>query len=273
MRTDYIPAEFASLSLGEKKRLEAGILSINIKVLTPQAEADGDEDFDRINQMLAKCVPLIEKKGLVIDFYRSSILLLFPEHPQEALSVALELFNEMERLPENETDFYKQLSVALCYGRVTVGMVGYGDRMAPMIRSPQALLCETLQQKASDYFTHIFVTETFLSQIPNAKERFNHRMLGVVYLSHLRESEIVYDIFEGDAPEMRNIKRRTRNMFEKGVELFLIRRFAEARGYFLEVIRTDRRDLAAKEYLIRCDAFIHGEADGEDAMATYLEVL
>ena len=53
----------------------------------------------------------------------------------------------------------------------------------------------------------------------------------------------------------------------------MVHRFGEARGYFLEVIRTDRRDLAAKEYLIRCDAFVHGEADGEEPTAIYLEML
>ena len=274
MRTDYIPSEFSSLALGEKTELDAGILNVNVIELVRQAEhTDGDEVFRRINHMLAQCMPLIEKKGIVMDFRSSGVLSLFPEHPQEALSVALDVFTEIEQLPEDERQYYKRLSVALCYGSVTVGMVGYGDRLAPLIRSPHVTLCGMLQQKAADYFTRVFVTETYLSQVPGAKEKYNHRMLGVVYLSHVRKKEIVYDIFEGDEPEIRNIKRRTRNMFEKGVELFLVHRFAEARGYFLEVIRTDRRDLAAKEYLIRCDAFIHGEADGQDPAAIYLEVL
>lgn len=274
MRTDYIPQEFDELPLGEKRGLDAGILNVNVtELMRNDGRQDEDEVIRRINRMLAQFMPLIEKRGIVMDFRHSGVLSLFPEHPQEALSAALDIFTEVEQMPESERQYYKRLSVALCYGNVTVGMVGYGDRRATLIRSSHVTLCERLQQKASDYFTRIFVTETFLSQVPDAKERYNHRMLGVVYLSELRRREMVFDIFEGDDPEIRNIKRRTRNMFEKGVELFLVHRFDEARGYFLEVIRTDRRDLAAKEYLIRCNAFIHGEADGQAATAIYLEML
>ena len=272
---DYLPAELGRLSLGEKTELEAGILNVNVAddFIRQMGRPDPNEDFGRINQMLALCIPVIEQRGIVMDFRRSGMLSLFPEHPKEALAAALDIFTEMEQLPESERLYYRGLSAALCYGSVTVGMVGYGRRMAPLIRSVHVNLCETLQQKALDYFTRIFVTETYLSQVPDAKDRYNHRLLGVVYLSRLRQSEMVYDIFEGDEPETRNVKRRTRNMFEKGVELFLVHRFAEARGYFLEVIRANRRDLAAKEYLIRCDRFIHGEADGREATAIYLEML
>ncbi len=272
---EHIPKEFSELALGEKIETDAGILCITLNALEQStARTDAIVNFRRINNILNECIPrIVDKGGIVINFNHTSSLSLFPKDPGEALSCALSIFSSIERLPEDEKIYFDRISLAICYGNVAVGMVGFKDHIIPLTSSESVLLCSLLQRKASAYSARILTTETFLEQTPTAKGKYNHRMLGVAYMSGSKKREMIFDLFEADEPDIRNLKRRTKNMFEKGVEMFLVNRFADARNYFLEVIRTDRRDLAAKEYLLRCDDYIHGVKDGKADEAVYFEVL
>ncbi|MBR1628759.1 MAG: hypothetical protein IJ679_05770 [Lachnospiraceae bacterium] len=266
---------FSGLALGEKLEMDAGVLCLTLDALGNRAlKSNNIVDFQRINRILAGCIPkIVERGGIVINYGLSSALTLFPQNPGEALACVLSIFSLIEQMPEEKKAYFDKISLALCFGSVTVGMVGYGDYSTPLASSETVLLCGLLQKRAAAYYSRILATDAFLDQIPMAKEKFNYRILGVVYLSGTKKKEMVFDVFEGDEPEVRNIKRRTKNTFEKGVELYLVRHFSEARNYFLEVIRTDRRDLAAKEYLLRCDDYIHGVKDSGTADAAYFEVL
>ena len=272
---EHIENEFSELELGDQKEVDAGILSIAIGVFGQSvAKTDDIIDFRKINRILDGCIPeVLDKGGILVHMGPEASTSLFIKEPGNALSCALAIFSLIGELADEEKIDFEKIAIALCYGSVTVGMVGYKGFMVTLPSSESILLCSLLQERASVYSAKVLATETFLDQIPRAKEKYNHRMLGVVYLSGSKRKEMVFDIFEADEPDIRNFKRRTKNMFEKGVEMFLVSRFAEARNYFLEVIRTDRRDLAAKEYLLRCDDYIHGIKDSKAEEAVYFEIL
>ena len=67
--------------------------------------------------------------------------------------------------------------------------------------------------------------------------------------------EKIYDVFDGDDNDMRNRKRQTRMVFESGIQLYTEQKFEEARQHFIEVLKSDRYDLAAKEYVYRCEEY------------------
>ena len=71
----------------------------------------------------------------------------------------------------------------------------------------------------------------------------------------------VYDIYDGDAPEQKQGKRRTRLIFEQGVDRFVHGSYKEARIYFVEVLKADRYDLAARAYLYLCDTYSDASPD------------
>ena len=266
---------FKDLALGEQSTMDAGILCITLNEMEASVTQPNDVvNFKKINRILRGCIPeIVDRGGMVLSYDLSGAMSLFLNKPADALSCALSIFSKIEQLSDDKKRIFENISMACCYGSVTVGMVGFGEYATPLAGSESVRLCRRLQKRASAYSSRILVTETFFDLIPSAKERYNHRMLGVVYLSHSRKKEVIFDVFESDEPNIRNIKRRTKNMFEKGVEMFLVHRFADARNYFLEVIRTDRRDLAAKEYLLRCDDFIHDVTDSKAESAIYIEIL
>ena len=85
--------------------------------------------------------------------------------------------------------------------------------------------------------------------------------------------ERIFDIFDGDTTDIRNRKRKTRMLFEKGVRLFMAREFAEARSYFIEVLKADRDDKAAREYVFLCDKYYSLPPDRVEEATIYIECL
>ena len=90
-----------------------------------------------------------------------------------------------------------------------------------------------------------------------------------MYLRANDTLERIYDVYDGDAEEDFYQKELTRPLFEQGVELFVAKKFYEARLVFVEVLKQYRRDRAAKAYLYRCDKY-YKSADVEN-VTTALE--
>ena len=67
--------------------------------------------------------------------------------------------------------------------------------------------------------------------------------------------EKIYDIYDGDCEEQRSGKERTKDSFERGVELFCMRRFKESRQAFIQTLKLFRKDKAAKRYLKYCNQY------------------
>ena len=78
----------------------------------------------------------------------------------------------------------------------------------------------------------------------------------------------IYDVFDGDEKDTRNRKRQTKMLFEKGVLLFSEQNYQEARQHFIEVLKTDRMDKAAKEYVYLCEWYLN---ESEEKKNVYIE--
>ncbi len=90
------------------------------------------------------------------------------------------------------------------------------------------------------------------------------RYIGFLHISNENVSEKLYDVFDGDSPNMRHMKMQTLELFEKGVSLYCARNFYDARLVFIEVLKQFREDKAAKEYLYLCDSLYQKDNGGVD---------
>ena len=124
-------------------------------------------------------------------------------------------------------------------------------------------LAKTLRLEGDKYGAHILITHLVYRQIPDFEEHYHARYLGNIYLSANHTYERVYDVYDGDSEEEFYYKDLTKELFEKGVGLFVARKFYEARLVFVEVLKQHRKDKAAKEYLYRCDRY-YKMADEEE---------
>ena len=210
-------------------------------------EHSTDEIYDEINKTLNVVFPAIVDNHGSLEVVKDGLFrVLFLEEPESALCSAI---LAMDTLKDQSIYF------GLTYGLVSVGIVGNPDRMQIITLSSSAVVAEMLREKADEYYANILSTGEYVKQIREFDKKFNSRFLGILYYKDSDQTDEIYDIFDGDPVERRNRKRKTKMLFEKGVRLYTERRFAESRGYFIEVLKADHEDAAARHYLFLCDTY------------------
>lgn len=243
------------LSLEKQRRVQSVSLTVDSNEFSNIIHAmSAEEVFSFINVFMEKAIPAVyEAGGIVEDFHKAGMTILFLENPKKAVETAVTICEMLNELGQRRQE-YTRFSIGITYESAIVGVVGARQRMNLLMLSEESSGLSTwLQKLAEKYYARILVAETYAALISQFEKKFHVRLLGYVYVSDTHSVIKVYDVFDGDEKEIRNRKRQTKMVFEKGVMLFAERKFVEARQYFIEVLKTDRFDRAAKEYVFRCE--------------------
>lgn len=230
---------------------------------------DSKEIFIFINQFLNKSIPKISEEGGVIEgFQEAGMSVLFLEKFEKAVIAAISICEILNELGQKQPQ-YNNFSIGLCYENAIVGVVGHPNRLSLLTLSAEASgFSRWLQSIADKYYAKILVTDSYMELIEDFQKKFNVRCLGYVYVRDTDSIKKIYDVFDGDEKDVRNRKRQTKMAFEKGVNLFTEQKYQEARQYFIEVLKTDRLDKAAKEYVYRCELYLK---EKEETGKVYME--
>lgn len=257
----FIPAKILDLlgkesiqevELGDEMTGEFTILSLHALDYPKQsASFSAEQAYKDINRVLSMLVePINSRHGVVEHFEDTGLSAFFVVSSGEALDAAIDIQRLLEeRMPGNGR------TIAISYGRVMIGVIGHEQRMETTTISAHSDLAKELRLKGDKYGAHILITHLVYEQIADFEEHYHARYLGNIYLAANNTYERVYDVYDGDAEEEFYYKDLTKPLFEKGVDLFVAKKFYEARLVFVEVLKQYRKDKAAKEYLYRCDKY------------------
>lgn len=257
----FIPAKILDLlgkesiqdvKLGDQVTGEFTILSLHAIDYPKQSVSfSAEEAYKDINRMLSILVePINRHSGMVEHFEDTGLSALFMAGSREALDAAIDMQKLMKQLlPGNGR------TIAISYGQVMIGVIGHQERMEATTISAHSDLAKALRLKGDQYGARILITHLVYKQIPGFEERYHARYLGNIYLTANNTYERVYDVYDGDCEEEFYYKEQTKQLFERGVGLFVAKKFYEARLVFVEVLKQHRKDKAAKEYLYRCDQY------------------
>ena len=211
-----------------------------------------DKMFMVINRIFSRLIPVVVQSGGIIDrFDKAGMTGLYAEDSEQALKAAVSLCVQVDDLGESQN--YGEFAVGLDHGEVIIGVVGHEQRISSVTMSESVNISVVLQKIAGKYGARILVTEAFVDHVPGFAKNYNSRVLGYFYDSTQDRAIKVYDVYDGDIAERKQSKRKTRMIFEQGVEFYIHGDYEEARLHFVEVLKADRYDLAAKEYLYMCD--------------------
>lgn len=249
------------LKIGEEKSIQAAVLFYNIPGFAEKVRKQSAEEvFQFVNGMLSLVVPcILYQEGEIKEYVDAGLSAFFLHDPDKALCAAVSVCEAL-----NQAGVREPYSIGLTYGKVMVGIVGHEKRFGILTISETTGLAEFLQELAVRYRVKILVTGSLRQQIPDFDKNYNSRYLGNIYLKTVRVNEELYDVYDGDEPTDKNGKRKTRLLFEKGVELFQNNKFQDARQHFIEVLKANRMDGAAKEYLYLCNECIADKDSGKD---------
>ena len=257
----FIPAKILNLlgkesiqevELGDEMTGEFTILSLHALDYPKQsATFSAEQVYKDINRVLSMLVePINSHHGVVEHFEDTGLSAFFTVSSREALDAAIDIQRLLEgQMPGNGR------TIAISYGRVMIGVIGHEQRMEATTISAHSDLAKELRLNGDKYGAHILITHLVYEQIAEFEEHYHARYLGNIYLAANNTYERVYDVYDGDAEEDFYYKDLTKPLFEKGVDLFVAKKFYEARLVFVEVLKQYRKDKAAKEYLYRCDKY------------------
>jgi two-component system sensor histidine kinase ChiS len=114
------------------------------------------------------------------------------------------------------------------------------------------------------YGSSVIFSEKILMGLEDATQ-YNYRLLGKVKVKGRKDAVSLFEAFDGDSPDIVELKGMTRSHFELGIHLYYSRKFAQGYQIFKGVLQNNPQDKAALFYLKRCKKYhkqgIAGELD------------
>jgi two-component system sensor histidine kinase ChiS len=196
-----------------------------------------------------------------------AVMALFPHAAEDALNAAIGMQEKLVAYNEGRKRAgYKPISIgtALHTGSLMLGIIGgkgttpdgqSNERLEATVISDAVNLASRLEGMTKIYSCRILASEETLNAVPS-RERFNYRFLIKAQVKGKSEPVSVYEIFDGDPPELRDLKLKTKPDFEAGLALYLDRSFTEAAVQFKNVLEANPDDKAARLYLERAAHFM-----------------
>ncbi|MDI4645682.1 HAMP domain-containing protein [Cohnella hashimotonis] len=247
------------IRLGDQIQKNMAVMVANLrefrqlsKTLSPK------ENFDFMNSFLRRFGPIVRQEdGLISKYLGAGFMALFPGYAEEAIRAAVAIrrellvYNQHRRSSGYAT---VDIGIAIHKGPLMLGIIGEERRWEGNVISDDVQRTTMLEQISEIVGCCIVVTRDYYEQL-RSPERFMHRSLGRIRLESSDEAMELIDVYEGDPEQQRAAKERTKALFERGLALCQAGRFYDARETFVEVIKQNRMDRAAKLYFYLCDEY------------------
>ncbi|WP_319478678.1 response regulator [Marispirochaeta aestuarii] len=268
----FVPMEFidflghdniADIQLGDQVQKEMTVLFVDIRAFTALSEImTPQENFKFINSFLSRLSPMIQENGGIIDKYiGDSIMALFPNRPEDAIKAATEMVGHMEIYNKQRASCgYRPISigVGIHTGNLILGIIGDKGRMQGTVISDAVNLASRIQDVTKLYGANIIISQESFIKLDNPTE-YGFRFLGKVRVKGKNRSVSLFEIFDGDQEEMRELKTETKTDFETAILQFSKRQFDESAELFRQIIAVNSEDRAARLFLEKAEAFIAQE--------------
>jgi signal transduction histidine kinase/class 3 adenylate cyclase/streptogramin lyase len=265
----FVPREFlrylekesaVEVKLGDHTQMEVTIFVSDIRGFTTISEKmTPAENFDFINEYFSIASPTVrDHHGFVDRYTGDAIMALFPRQVEDAVdnSIAtlkkLQEFNA-ERVKRNEPVI--NIGVGIHTGNLMLGIVGEQERMQGDIFSDAVNLTNRIEGLCKFYGASIVVSEITLNKLANRGE-YHTRFLGKVQVKGKDVPISLYEVYDGDAEPIIELKLKTKADFEEGLKRYFAREFAQAVVCFKNVLNVHAEDKTAEIYLRRAARFV-----------------
>lgn len=227
---------------------DAAILIIDAHDFAEAASKAGTQEmFQFLNRVLQEITAAVENAdGTVIQFTDTGLYACFESNPDQALHAAVTAQKALQSLSLTLAGEDITFGMAMVCGDMRIGIIGDKERMEIRAVSKEMIFAQSLQNTSSIYHLGILVDEDTMERLDLSTE--NVRLFGFVNDSEKQ----IYEVFEGQKPDVVMLKQITKPDFEAGVRHFQAGAYAMAKDCFIRVLRRNKDDLAAGRYLILC---------------------
>ncbi|WP_276357827.1 HAMP domain-containing protein [Cohnella caldifontis] len=247
------------IQLGDQVQRSMPVMVANLREFYRLSQQlSPEENFNFMNSFLKRFGPLVRQEdGLISQYLGAGFMALYPGYPEQALRTAVAIRKTLVDYNEGRRRAGYALvdvGIAIHHGPLMMGIIGEEQRWEGRVISEDVHMASLLERLSEPLGASILVTKEYFNKL-RAPERFRHRNLGRITPEGQDEAIELVDVYEGDPETMRLAKERTKALFERGLFLCQEGRFYDARETFVEVLKLNRLDKAAKLYFYLCDEY------------------
>ncbi len=265
----FVPHEFirslgregiTDVQLGDLVERDVTMFFSDIRRYTQLAEKmSPQENFRFVNAYTGRMGPIIQThRGFINQYLGDGILAIFQHSAKDALLAAIEMQKEIQiynqfRLAKNRVPI--QVGMGLHTGPLIMGIIGDKNRLDAATISDAVNTASRMEGLTKHYGVSILLSEDSWSDLghPNT---FSLRYLGQVQVKGKEKPIGIHECFNGDQPEIIDKKLATKELFEKGLQAFFTKDFAEAAMHLKSVLQQHPDDLTAQLFYKKTGEYI-----------------
>lgn len=224
-----------------------GFTSIS-ETMTPQ------ENFAFINSYLGRVSPVVRQhSGFIIKYLGDGIHAVFPRSADDAVRAGIEKLMQV-----NEYNGYRAgkgrlpigVGIGVNTGHIMVGMVGEEHRMQGDAFADDVNLTARLEGLTKFYHVSLIVSSAAHERLVDPAQ-YNIRFLDKVQVKGRKNALDLYEVYDADLPQMRQLKQETQAEYEAALRLYYAREFAAAQNILFSVLQRNPRDKVAWHHLVQ----------------------
>ncbi len=247
------------LQLGDQTELKLTISFSDIRGFTTISESlKPKEVFDFINSYLKQMDTIINDHSGVIDkFMGDGIMALFPKNADDAVICSLLMLKQLDQINDKYKDEKQEpinIGIGLNTGLCMFGIVGGLNKLEATVISDAVNLAARLESLTKTYGVQLIISEKTYFSLKDVS-RYSIRFIDRVVVKGKTRAQSIYEIYDNDTEEIRNLKDQTKALFEEALAHYHYKEIPKAIELLEECIEINPNDNPAKIYLERCHLF------------------
>lgn len=213
------------VQLGDSIEKTMTVLFLDIRSFTQISEQmQPDENFRFLNAIYRRISPIIRKHhGFVDKYIGDAVMALFPGKPDDAVAAAVEMQNMIKRLSKVRTRMSLEpikVGIGIHLGSLMLGTIGEPERMEGTVIADAVNLASRIEGLTKKYRVSIMISEEMYNSLED-KSKFHIRKIDKIQAKGKQSFVTLYEVFDGDSPEIMQKKSTTSALFNSGVEFLL----------------------------------------------------
>lgn len=248
------------VKLGDQFEVKLTVMSTDIRNFTTLSEnMSPQENFNFLNSYLARMTPIISShRGIIDKYIGDSILALFTQSADDALSGAIHMLENLEKYNSGRARAGyapMQIGIGLNTGLAMIGTVGGTSRMDSTVIGDVVNLASRIEDATKTYYAPLLISQNTLYDLA-VPGKYDIRFLDRIRVKGKSQPLSIYEVFDNNSIKVRDAKRANKVKFEAAIAYYHLKEINRAIDLLTECVNASPKDIPARIYLTRCEQYL-----------------